>query len=100
MMTPQKAAGQHASAMAKVQVATKILQQAFGEIDLNTSDGKALSEIIAKIIKMTGKKEEDSQQLVPAELMQALQPAAGPGAAPGGAPPPGAKPPPPAMPMQ
>lgn len=99
-MTPQKAAGNQASAKAKVMVAQKVLQGAIAEMDLNTPDGKAVLEILAKITKAFGKSEEDSQQIMPAELMQALQPAAGPGAAPGGAPPPGAKPPPPAMPMQ
>lgn len=100
MMTPQKPAGNQASAKAKVMVAQKVLQGAMAEMDLNTAEGKAVLEILAKMTKAFGKSEEDSQQIMPAELMQALQPAAGPGAAPGGAPPPGAKPPQPAMPMQ
>lgn len=99
MMTPQKAAGAHASAKAKVMVAQKVLQAAMAEMDLNTPEGKGVLELLAKISKVFGKSEEDSQQIMPAELMQALQPAAGPGAAPqAGAPPGGAKPP--AMPMQ
>ena len=82
-------------------VAQKILQSVIPDMDLQSADGKAVMEILAKMVKAFGKNEEDSQQIMPAELMQALQPAAGPGAAPDGAPPPGAKPPAPSpMPMQ
>jgi hypothetical protein len=100
MMTPQKAAGQHASAKAKVMIAQKVLQGAMAEMDLNTPEGKGVLEILAKMAKVFGKSEEDAQQIMPAELMQALQPAAGPGAPPGGPGGAGAKPQPAPMPMQ
>ena len=82
MLTPQKAAGNQASAKAKVMIAQKVLQGAIAEMDLNSDDGKAVLEILAKMVKAFGKNEEDTQQILPAELMQALQPAAGPGAPP------------------
>ena len=79
-------------------VAQKILQGAMAEMDLNSEYGKGAMEILAKLVKLNGKTEEDSQQIMPAELMQALQPAAGPGAAPQAPKPPGGAPAPaPAM---
>lgn len=84
-------------------IAQKILQSTIPDLDLQSAEGKGVMEILAKMVKVFGKNEEDAQQIMPAELMQALQPAAGPGAAPpgaGGAAPPGAKPPAPPMPMQ
>ncbi len=104
MMTPQKPGGQHAQAKVKVAVAQKMLALAAAEMDPSSKEFQEVLKASSLLAKAFGKSEDESQQLMPAEVKQALQPGMGPGAPPGG-PPPGAPPggPPggaPAPPMQ
>ena len=82
MLTPQKAAGHIASAKAKVQVAQKILQLAMLECGIGTPQGKAILKGLHALVSEFGKTEEEDQKLMPAEMMQAMQSQAGPGAQP------------------
>jgi len=96
MMTPQKAAGNQASGKAKVMIAQHILQLAMLDLGIGSPEGQSILEALSKLVKKFGKSEEDSKQIMPAELMQAMQSSAGPGAPPGAKPPgaaPGAAPP-------
>lgn len=86
MLTPQKAAGNQASGKAKVMVAIHILKTSM--LDLGVGEEfQAVLDAVKTLTKKFGKSEEDSKQIMPAELQMAMQRQAGPGA------PPGAKPP-------
>jgi hypothetical protein len=98
MMTPQKAAGSQASGKAKVMVAQHILQLAMLDMGVASPEGQAILEALTKLVKKFGKTEEDSKQIMPAELQQAMMRGAGPGAPPGAKP--GGAPPPQAAPAQ
>jgi hypothetical protein len=98
MMTPQKPRGTMAQAKVKVMVAQKALTLAASEMDPSSKEFQACVKAAMDLAKVFGKNEEESQSLMPAEVMQVMQGAAGPGAAPkppGAAPPPGAGAPPP-----
>ena len=86
MLTPQKAAGNQASGKAKVMVAVHILKTAMVDLGVG-EDFTAVLDAMKTLTKRFGKSEEDSKQIMPAELQMAMQRQAGPGA------PPGAKPP-------
>lgn len=99
MLTPQKAAGQIASGKAKMMGAIKLMQMALLDFPPQSPEFQAGIKAIAKLTEHFGKTEEDSKQLMPAELMSLMQSQAGPGApggmkppmpAAGGAPPPAA----------
>jgi len=90
MMTPQKPGGSQAQGKIKVQIAIHALTIAATELDPSSKEGQACLEAVVKLTKTFGKKEEDSKALMPAEIMQVMQGAAGPGAPPPGI---GAKPP-------
>jgi hypothetical protein len=97
MMTPQKPKGSQAQAKVKVMVAMKALTLAASEMDPSSKEFQACIKASMDLAKVFGKNEEESQALMPAEVMQVMQGAAGPGAPPkppGGAPPGGAPPPP------
>jgi hypothetical protein len=96
MMTPQKANGNQASGKAKVMIAQHILTTALVDLGVQSTEGQAVLDALKMLVKKFGKTEEDSKQIMPAELMMAMQRQAGPGQAPGakpGMPPPGAAPP-------
>lgn len=82
MMTPQKPGGQTAQAKVKVMVAQKALALAASEFDPTSKEFQACVKANMDLAKVFGKSEDDSKQLMPAEVMQALQGAAGPGAPP------------------
>ena len=90
MLTPQKAAGNQASGKAKVMIAQHVLTTALVDLGVSSPEGQAVLEAITKLVKKFGKSEEDSKQIMPAELQMAMQRQAGPGAPPPGGPPPGA----------
>jgi len=92
MLTPQKPAGNQASGKAKVMVAQHILTLAMMDFGPASKDFDACLAALSTLKKEFGKNEEQSQKLMPAELMQALQSQAGPGAPPKPAAPPGAAP--------
>jgi hypothetical protein len=95
MLTPQQPKGQAMQGKVKVQVAIKALSMALEEVGALTEDGQAVAKAIYDLTKRFGKSEDDTKSLMPAEIMQIMQKAAGPGAPPGGA-----KPPAPTPPMQ
>jgi hypothetical protein len=98
MMTPQKPKGNEASGKAKIMIAIHIMKTAMVDLGLG-EDFTAVLDAVKILTKKFGKTEEDSKQIMPAEIMQAMMKQAGPGAPPGakppgaGAPPPGAAPP-------
>jgi hypothetical protein len=93
MMTPQKAAGNQATGKAKIMIAQHILQLAMIDLGVGSPQGGAILKALTALTKEFGKSEEDSKQIMPAELMQAMQSSAGPGAPPGAGKPPGGPPP-------
>ena len=95
MLTPQKANGNQASGKAKVMIAMHILTTALVDLGVSSPEGQAVLDSVKTLTKKFGKSEEDSKQIMPAELQMAMQRQAGPGqppAAPGGPPPGGAPP--------
>ena len=94
MLTPQKAAGNQASGKAKVMVAQHILTLAMLDVGVGSAEGKAILKALSTLGNSFGKSEEESKQIMPAELMMAMQSQSGPGKAPapGGGPAPGAPP--------
>lgn len=86
MLTPQKAAGNQASGKAKVMIAVHILKTAMVDIGVG-EDFQAILDAMKILTKKFGKSEEDSKQIMPAELQMAMQRSAGPGQPPGQAPP-------------
>ena len=89
MRTPQKPEGKIAAGKVKVQVAIHALQLAMQDVGISTEHGQAILKALATLTKQYGKSEEESQQMMPAEIMQVMQKQSGPGAAPppqGGAP--------------
>lgn len=97
MMTPQKASGSQATGKAKVMMAMHVLQLSMLDFGAASPEGQAIFDAIKPLVKKFGKSEDESKQLMPAEMMAAMQQGAGPGAPPGakppGAPPPGGAPP-------
>lgn len=81
-------------AQGKVQVmlAIRALQVALGNLGVMSEDGRVALDAMSKLIKHFGKSEENSQSLMPAEVMQLMQRQTGPGAAPPAAAPGGAPP--------
>jgi hypothetical protein len=90
MMTPQQPKGQQASGKAKVMIAIHILKTSMVDLGLG-EDFQAVLDAVKTLTKKFGKTEEDSKQIMPAEIMQAMMKQAGPGP-PGGKPPGGAAP--------
>jgi hypothetical protein len=73
MLGPNKMAGKAASAKIKVQVAIHALMLAAQETGVMSEEGRAILDAIQKLTKQFGKSEDQSKQLMPAELAQILQ---------------------------
>lgn len=97
-MAPQAPRGDQASANAKIQVAIRTLEDAFGVYRSNTPQGRALMKAMSALTKEFGGEEEIAQRPMAAELKAALMdqsagggppgaPPGGPGAGPGALPP-------------
>ena len=87
MLTPQKAVGTEASGYAEVQTGVTFLMTAVKKVGgPMTKRGEALLKAIALITKEFKDVEDKGKELMPAQLMRALQGAKPPGM---GAPPPG-----------
>lgn len=98
MMQPQPKQGNEAGARADIQVCIKKLTMALQTFAPDTDTGKAIMKAIGALTKSVGKTEGKDQELVPAEISQAISKLAGPGKpAPGTPQPPGAAPIPPPM---
>ena len=85
----------------KVMTAIKTLEMALGTFGSTSEEGKAVMKAVSALAKAFGKHEDETKELMPAEIKQLMQGLAGPGSPPGppagGAPPP---PPPPGGPPQ
>lgn len=88
MLTPQKASGKQASGKVKVQIAIHALQLAMLDMGASSPEGTAILEAITKLVKKFGKSEDQSKQLMPAEIMQIMQQPKPPGMGAGAAKPP------------
>jgi hypothetical protein len=73
MLGPNKQLGKQQSAKIKVQVAIHALMLAAQETGVMSQEGRAILDAIQKLTKQFGKSEDQSKQLVPAELAQILQ---------------------------
>src|ERR1700691_5367880 len=71
MMTPQQPKGQQASGKAKVMIAIHILKTSMVHLGLG-EDFQAVLDAVKTLTKKFGKTEEDSKQIMPAEIMQAM----------------------------
>jgi hypothetical protein len=99
MMTPQKPAGDQEAAKVKMLLVQHEMEKALASFGSSSHEGKAILKALSTIAKAFGKNEDESAELMPAMLKQALAQESGPGAPPKGAPPPpkpgaGAPPPP------
>jgi hypothetical protein len=81
--TPQQPKGEQASADAGVQVALRMLERALVAHGSGSAKGKVIQKAIASITKEFGDKEEQSTDIMPAEVKTALMAPSGP---PGGGP--------------
>jgi hypothetical protein len=97
MSTPQAPGGMLEGAKLKVMTSIKTLEMALGTFGSTSEEGKAVMKAISALAKAFGKHEDESKELMPAEIKQLMAGLAGPGAPPGppagGAPPPGGPPP-------
>lgn len=99
MLTPQPQEGKKQAGKVKMMVIAHALQLAAADFGVMSPDGSFALELLQKITKKYGKSEDDTKQLMPAELAQVFQQAAGPGAPPGGGAAPQPQQPPAAPPM-
>lgn len=96
MMTPQQPHGQQEGSRIDVLMATKMLERALPSFGVQSPEGKAILTALKGLAKAFGESEQNTQELMPAELRHMMAAAAGPGT-PGGPPPQAATPPPPAQ---
>jgi len=78
---PQPQAGNQMLAAVHIQTAMQMLKSALGLSDLNTKEGKALLEVMKKMVTTFGMQSE-AQSLVPAQIMELARSAQQSGAAP------------------
>jgi hypothetical protein len=95
MAAPQKPEGQQEGAKVDVRMAMKMLEKALPAFGTGNKNGDAILKALGILGKAFGKDEEETDQLMPAEIKQLLQGLSGPGqppkppvAKPGAAPPP------------
>jgi hypothetical protein len=101
MMTPQAPKGDIEGAKVQVVTVLKVLEQALAKVGSSHELGAAILKAISALAKVVGKDQDESEELVPANIKAILQGVAGPGAPPKppqggppqGAPPRGAPPP-------
>jgi hypothetical protein len=75
-----------AGGRADIQVVVKKLTQSLQTFSPTTEEGKAVMKAISALTKAFGDTESKDKELMPAEVMQALQGVAGPGKPPAGLP--------------
>jgi hypothetical protein len=99
MMSPQKPAGEQEVAKTQMLLVQREMEKSLAAFGSSSPQGKAILDALRIIAKAFGKNEDESAELMPAMLKQALAQESGPGAPPKGAPPPpkpgAAAPPPP-----
>jgi hypothetical protein len=76
-MTPQEPKGEQASASAAVQVARRMLEHSLVAYGADSKEGKAIMKAIHAITGAFAMKEDEGNQLMPAELKTALTAPAG-----------------------
>jgi hypothetical protein len=84
-MTPEEPKGEQASADAGVMVALRMLEHSLVAHGAASKKGKALTKAIHAIASEFGQSEDQSLQIMPAELKTALMAPAGGGGVPEGA---------------
>ena len=72
MLTPQKAVGTEQTGRVLAQTGMQALMLAASKIGITTKEGQVLLEVIAKLAKTFGKSEDQSKQLMPAQIQQML----------------------------
>jgi hypothetical protein len=73
MSTPEEPKGDIASAKISVQMAIKLLQQAFVKFPDGSEDGKKVLECVESLTKAFGASEDKSDRLIPAEMVSLIQ---------------------------
>jgi hypothetical protein len=86
MMAPSRKEGSIAGGKADIQVVVKKLTQSLQIFPPTTDEGKAIMKAITALTKGFGETRGKDQELMPAEIMQALSGLAGPGKPPPGLP--------------
>lgn len=76
-MTPQEPKGEQASADAGVMIAVRLLERAVVAHGSESKKGQALSKVVASLVKVMGREEERSLEIMPAEIKTALMAPAG-----------------------
>lgn len=84
MMTPQTPEGAQEGSKVNVLMATKILERAIAAFGVTSKEGKAIMTALKALGAAFGEQEENTQELMPAEIRQMMQTLAGPGQAPAG----------------
>jgi len=73
MSTPEPQAGQQEQARLNVMMALDMLQNALQTFGMASEEGQALQDVVAKITSKFGKRESETRQLMPAEIMNLVQ---------------------------
>ena len=68
---PQKKSGQQTEAMAQVEIAYTMLQQALGKLGMGTPEHKEVQRVLHSLARITAKR--DASDLVPAQVMQMVK---------------------------
>jgi hypothetical protein len=76
-MTPQVPQGEQASADAGVAVAIRLLERALVAHGSTTDKGKKLAQALSTLVKGFGQSEDESNEIMPAEIRTALMGPAG-----------------------
>lgn len=69
MSTPQPNEGEKQSAMAQVQMVTKVLEQTLAAFGSNSNEGKAVLHALTILAKQFGHSADRSKDLIPSEIM-------------------------------
>lgn len=94
MMTPANPGGSQEGSKIDVMMSTKLLQRALGVYGVATEEGKSILKALSTLANTFGKSEDETSELMPAELKHMIAAASGPGNPnpAGQAPPPGGAP--------
>lgn len=93
MMAPSQQGGSQEGSRVDVMMGCKLLERGLGVFGSTSKEGKAILGALSTLAKAFGKTEDNTSELMPAELKHMIAAASGPGnpnPQGGGAPPPGA----------